>query len=235
MNDCINLTEFKTGIEIEKEINRIMLLAINYKISHMEANKEVEELIQYGRKIKEFSKEDYDSYMDRKNTKWNGEERTHIEFAINLKNGQKNEHKVLEYFVEYLKKRELKGRNREVRWKWYGSDRVGYIMIYNFWKRNDNPTKPDYIIWRDEHSIFVETKFFNSKYYPRFKVVNLNSYLKEEAFLAIGYKSKHYLFKKFGIEEILKNKKEWRWKQWTVVVSDKQLIDLLDKKIIKEI
>ncbi|HUS51797.1 MAG TPA: hypothetical protein VMZ91_16635, partial [Candidatus Paceibacterota bacterium] len=151
----IDLICLKTGLDVEKEINEIISSAINYSISHVEASKEIDKLFEYGKETGKFSKSEIADYMRRKNRHGNGRARTHLEFALNLFGGQKEEHKVFLHLVEWLKK----NKTEEIKWELHGSDYKGYLMIVDC-KNKKKVIEPDYRLYIGEKQSLVEAKSF---------------------------------------------------------------------------
>jgi hypothetical protein len=222
-----DIARFKTGEEIEKEFNRIILLAKYYEISHIEANSILEELFNYGSETGKFTKEEVKSYIDRKNCHKDGTPRTHLEFAFNLQRGQKKEHGVFLYLIEWLKK----NIEEEISWELNGSDLDGYIMIVH--KDRKKTFDPDYRVSIDTRKYLVEAKSFYES--PSFKIINLRKYKICKAIMIVKYDERYYLFKKASISDILKKVVENKWNQKVIHVDQNYIDELIEKDFIKEI
>ena len=233
MNKTINLDKYKTGLELEVEFNRIINLALSYKMSHVLAEELLTEIYNYGLKSKLFSISDHAFYMIRKNTNNDGSARTHLEMARNIKNSQKREHTAFLYCFKWFRK---KHPNEELSWMHYGSDEKGYIMIVNSKLRT--VVKPDYEVARENRILLIESKTFYNP--PEFKVANIIKYKKYEdedkiCYLLFRYKHKHYIVNFKGMEMLLKLPWKNKWKQNTVVMSEENIKIYLEKKYIKEL
>jgi len=216
----------KTGKDIEKEMNRIILIASAYQVSHIKANKELNELFNYGKETGKFSKAEIEDYMRRKNCHGNGRPRTHLEFAFNLSGGQREEHKVFLYLIEWLKK----GKTEEIKWELYGSDLKGYVMIVN---NKNNVIEPDYKLSIGEKSCLVESKSFYDV--PKFKIANLKKYKERGAYIIMKYDGRYYFCSVLSISYMLKQK-IIKWAEQDAVEINQKCIDkLIEKKVIREI
>ena len=67
MIDKIALEEFKTGLELEQEFNRIVKSALSYEMSHLEAEQILVGICEYGVESGIFPEADYQYYVRRKN------------------------------------------------------------------------------------------------------------------------------------------------------------------------
>ena len=227
--------DFKNGTEIEKELNRILLSYRPTPKKHNDANKMIDELLEYGLKTKKLRQGDVDYYNKRKNEHKNGDIRTHMEFYVNLKGGQKREHKVFLYFIEWLKEQEkIKGKNREIRWELYGSDMAGEIIICSsFGKEEIDYTEPDYKVFIGEKDFLVEAKSFFTD--PHFKIFNLEKYIKRDALMIFKYSNRYYLYGKTVMKNILKIKKTGTYGTEVVTTDQNYINELLKLRIIKEV
>jgi len=234
MIDTMDLTKFETGLDLEKEFNRIVLLARSYEISQVEAGEMLDEIYDYGVSTGKFTKSEQKYYMDRKNTNRDGSPRTHLQFALNLINGQAAEHKTFLYFVEWAKK-EKKGRT--ITWELNGSDLEGYVMIVKSDKlsnkNGDGITEPDYKLYVDKRKYLVEAKSFKTP--PFFKVNNLEKYKTRKAYLVFQYNKRYYIFRTPAIESLL----EFNYRDGCgqkIVQINQQILDILkEKETIQEI
>ncbi len=223
-----NKLQLKTGLEIEEEFNKVISLAITNKISHIEAERILDELFKYGEKTGKFSKKNVEYYMDRKNRHKNERPRTHLEFALNIYKGQKEEHEVFLYFVEWLEK----SRNEKIEWELNGSDLRGYMMIVN--KNKKEVIKPDYTVRIENKRCQIEAKSFRQP--PWFKIANLKEYEKCNASMIVKYNNRYYLFKLPSIIHMLKNKERIiGWNQEVIKINQNYINELIEKKFIKEI
>lgn len=230
MNNTIDLEKFKTGLELEKEFNRIIKLALTYQMDQIEAEQILEEIYDYGASSGKFTKGDQTYYKKRRNVRNNGTERTHLEMAKNIQECQKREHRVFLYFVEWLRK---ENPDDTVGWAYNGSDDVGYMMIVNDQLRN--VIEPDYKVKVGKRVRLIESKSFFTP--PTFKIANINRYRThgKKCFLVFRYKKKHYITGFYGMEHILKLPKIKKYKQPTVIMSEENMNKFLDKKWIKEL
>lgn len=236
--DMLDLSKFKTGIKLEREFNRIVTLARAYKISHIEADRLLDEIYDYGRKENLFTKKDHQKYLKRQNFHPDGRPRTHLDFALNLSRGQAGEHDVFLYFLKWSKRNIVEEEREErVKWDFNGSDLEGYIIIVDFSSRR-KCVEPDYKLIKDKTTRLIESKSF--KTVPFFKELNLLEYLREEAkgtkvFLVFRYLGRYYMLGSKAIRKILRMEKSYSCGQNVIEVSQKCIDDFLEKKIIKEI
>lgn len=230
MIETLNLEEFKTGLDLEKEFNKIVMLARTYSINHIEANNLLNEIYDYGMESGKFTKLDNKEYMRRRNTHRNGKQRTHLEFALNLSSSQVKEHQVFLYFIEWLKNH----NNVKIEWDFNGSDYDGYIMISSFYDRPDKEVsviEPDYKLFFSNRTYFVEAKSFFTP--PTFKVANLNKYIEiEKCYLVFKYFDQYYSMGLKGLKEISKMEKSYNWEQETIDVSQKNINNLVENNFI---
>lgn len=229
MIETLDLTKFKTGLELEEEFNRIIQLALDYKLSHVTAQDLLTEIYDYGRKSGKFPLEDHKNYMKRKN-KFHDRERTHLEMAMNIKQCQDREHKAFLYFVEWSKERYP---DKKIEWEYNGSDAQGYIMIVN--EKLRKTFEPDYKISIGDNVSLIEVKTFFIP--PTFKIRNIIKYrrFKENTcYMVFKHKSKYYLTGYNGMGEILKLPKRYEWDQNTVVMSEENINNFLEKNWIME-
>ncbi len=226
----LDLTKFDTGLKLEAEFNRIIQLALAFKLSHVEAGDILAEICDHGVKSGEFPKADYKYYMDRKNT-YGNRERTHLEMARNIRDSQKREHTAFLYFYKWFKN---KYPNEATSWIYHGSDQKGYIMIVNSQLRE--VIKPDYKITRNGKTILIEAKTFGNT--PTFKVANIRkyrSYGEKGCYLVFRYNEKHYISGFNGMGHFLELPFKNNWKQTTVVLSNANINSFLEKQYMKEI
>ncbi len=223
MIKTIDISKFKTGLDIEKEINRLILLAMNYEISHIIARERIDELFDYGKESKKFPKSDVDFYMKRRNCHRDGRPRTHLEFGLDLRKSQKKEHKVFLYFIDYLKKDGIK----EVTWELYGSDLDGYLKIINYHgKSKTSYSDPDYLVHKEDRDYLIEAKSFETP--PTFKIANLIKYKELKSYIVLKYLGKYYLFGSKAINLLFKEKRIQIHEQDGVMI-DQVFIDKLIK------
>jgi len=228
MIDQLDLTKFKTGLELEVEFNRVIQLALADKLNNISAEEMLTEIYDYGLKSKLFSRSDHKFYMRRKNTREN-RERTHLEMAMNIKNSQKKEHVAFLYCYKYLKQ---KHPNETLSWKYYGSDEKGYIMIVNSNLRT--VVEPDYEVTREDKIILIESKTFYNP--PKFKIANIKKYMTyEDCYLLFRYKQKHYIMNVKGMGRLLELPIVDDWKQGTVVMSEENIKFFLENEYMKEL
>jgi len=233
MIELIDLAIFKTGLDLEREFNRIIRLALHYEMSHVEAGERLDELYDYGVSSCKFTKRQNESYMNRKNFNRDGSVRSHFAFAQNLNKSQDNEHKVFLYFLKWLG--DLKP-NSNIVWDYNGSDSEGYMMIVS--PKVSKVIEPDYKITisnseGDELNKLVETKSFASE--PVFKVANLKKYVKMESYLSFKYNGQHYFTGINGMNEILKLDFTHNFGQDTVLMDDGVIQHFVNKTYFKEI
>jgi len=230
MIETLDLSKFKTGLELEKEFNRIIRLVIKNEITHSEADGLLDEIYEYGLNSGKFSEKDNIEYIERRNTHNDGRERTHLEFALNLSRSQIEEHRVYMYFIEWLKN----NTDKEVKWNFYGSDYDGYIFIVDYKNRNIDVTNPDYNLFMGSTLYFTEVKSFYS--IPRFKIINLIKYVNlKKCYLVFKYAGRYYSMGLNGLKKLLTMERGYNWKQETVDVSQKDINDLLKKKLLMEL
>ncbi len=235
MIDTMDLSKFKTGLDLEKEFNRIVLLARNYEMNHIEAEKMLTDIYDYGVKSGKFSKKNHKSYMGRRNCHKNGKLRTHLEFAFNLYNGQMNEHKTFLYLLEWTKSRH---RDKKITWELNGSDLEAYMMIVSFkngkkGKNGNCPSEPDYRLDIDDRSYLIEAKSFITP--PTLKIINLEKYEQRKSYIIIQYLKRYYLFRTPIITHLLKVRRENNWKQKTIELTQADLDKLVETSNIMEI
>jgi hypothetical protein len=231
MNDNFSFERFKksTSIGLEKIYNEIAIMARNKLITHDFANKKMEELYNYGIESGKFSRDDNISYLKRRNCRKNGKKRTHLEFALNLRKGQKDEEEVFLYFVKFMKKIHP---DKKIIWELYGSDHKGYVMIVNFHNRKKiHVSSPDYKMKIGNETSLVEVKSFNDP--PTFKICNLKEYKRCESYIVFRHIKTYYLCNPEGVKEILEMKKGYRWDQDVIKLSKIDLKWFLDEKYFK--
>jgi hypothetical protein len=226
----IDFEKFDTGLKLEAEFNRIKDLALSYKLSHVEAEEILIQILDHGLESGKFPKSDYDYYMRRRNTK-GGRKRTNLEMARDLEESQKKELVAFLYFYKWFKKQYP---NDNISWKNHGSDQKGYIMIVNSKLRK--VIEPDYEITKNGKTILIETKtFFLS---PIFKIANIKkyrSYGNKKCYLVFKYQDKHYLSGFYGMARFLELPIKENFEQPTVVMSDNNISKFVEQQFIKEI
>lgn len=230
MIETLDLQKSETGLELEAEFNRIIRLVIRNEMGHSEANVLLDEIYDYGIASGKFTKKDHVEYIKRRNCHKDDTERTHLEFALNLTRSQAQEHIVYMYFIEWLKK----NTNKKVDWEFNGSDYDGYIMIIDFYNRPKSVTNPDYNLFLGETIYYVEAKSFLTP--PTFKVANLRKYIKlRKCYLVFKYAGRCYSMGLDGLKKIMSMEQNDHWKQKTIDVSQKDINDLLENKLLMEL
>jgi hypothetical protein len=220
------LKQFKTVEEVEKEWNRIILLCRKFEKSHVEGDEELDALWDYAVESKILSPADIDGYMKRKNCHRDGRPRTHLEFALNLNFGQKDEHNAFLYFIDWLKNK----REDDIRWELNGSDMDGYVFLST---KSKKIFEPDYRVFIGEKSRLVESKSFHVQ--PTLKIVNLKKYKKRKAVIVLYSFGKHYLIKKGAINYLLE-KEIVIWSGYdSVELTSSDISELLEQKHMEEI
>lgn len=233
----ISKSEFESklsnGLDIEKEMNKIIYMVKTNDVRFEEGEKLFDELFEYGSKSGKLSKKDVRSYVQRRNKNSNGKIRSNLGFALNLCSGQVNEHKVMLYFCEWLKK----NISPNVTWELNGSDLEGYLIIVDFWNRLSKNkklvTEPDYTICINGKSFLLEAKSFYD--IIDFKVGNLEKYKKRESNLVIKCDKKYYFFRHSAIDFLLKQQTKEKWNQNVVNVTNELLQEMIKNNIVKEI
>jgi hypothetical protein len=229
MIETLDLTKFKTGLELEAEFNRIIDLAYSYKLSHVAAEEMLIEIYDYGVNSKLFSISDQEFYMNRKNRNLNGSIRSHLTMAMTIKNCQKKELVAFLYCFKCLRQ---KYPNEKLSWRNYGSDEKGYIMIVNSKLRT--VVEPDYEVTREDRVLLIESKTFHNP--PIFKIANIVKYRKyENCYLLFKYNDKHYIMHTNGMEKLLHLPKKHNFDQNTVVMSEENINKFLENKYMKEL
>ena len=228
----MDLSKFETGLDLEKEFNRIVTLARIYEMDHTEALSLLDEIYDHGVASGKFTKADNKDYMRRKNSHRNGKNRTHLDFALNLSSSQVQEHKVFMYFMEWMRKVNSKKKT----WYFNGSDYDGYIMISNFYDSPDGETcaaEPDYKLTMGDKEYFVEAKSFRVP--PNFKVANLKKYAGlKKCYLVFMYSNRYYSMGRDGLEKILGMGQGDCWDQKTIIISQEDIDDLVKNNLFLE-
>ncbi len=228
--ETLNLAQFKTGLELETEFNRIVKLAREYKMDHISADKLLSEIYDYGVKTNIFTKSEQEYYIKRRNSNSKGVSRKHLEFALNVCQSQKREHNVLLYYIKFLRNRYL---DKKIVWEFYGSDFEGYIMIVDTKNTYGNDvTQPDYKIRVEKDTYIVESKCFFTP--PTLKIANLHTYLDSKCYLIFKYMKGYYSTGTAGIKKLLKMKKTFKWGQDTVIISQTDIDKFIEKKLFME-
>lgn len=230
--ETLDLTQFKTGLELENYFNKIVMLAKTYQMNHVAANMLLDEIYGHGLKSGKFTKEENVSYLRRRNYNRDKTPRTHLEFALNLSRGQVQEHKVFLYFVDWLKK---VNPNKEIRWEFNGSDYEGYIMLIAVKNRPSKKTcvyEPDYKLYLGNEIYLVEAKSLGTPL--TFKILNLQKYLDAKCYLIFKYLNKYYSSGLSGIRQILSMEREPNWGQDTIIMSQNNIDKFLENKLFAE-
>lgn len=199
MNMMVDVTEEQ--LNKEKEYQDIVEMYVSKEITEEEAYYKIRDLLKKAYKDGIFSKDDIRSYNYRRDppsSKY--ATRSHIKFAMDLRNSHLGEVKTMKYFVASLQE-----TDNDVDYESLGTDDNGYVMVANFQKRYDTPNRPDYKVmwggkWRN-----VEVK--NFKPYIWIKLCNLEKYKEWKSYILIGWKGSYYLFCKKAVVHLLENMK----------------------------
>ena len=229
MNMMVDVTEEQ--LHIEKKHQDIVELYMSQEITEEESNNRIGALLKKAYKDGVFTRADISSYNYRRDpsSSENGM-RSHIDFAMFLRNSHTKEKKTVKYFVDALEK-----KGYEADYESFGTDDNGYVMIANFDKRYDTPNRPDYRVLWNKTWKNVEVKNFNGKIW--FKAANLEKYREWDSCIMISFNGLYYLFAKATVGYLLDNAKggftNVRGKPSVVITTDGENAHFSLKKLIE--
>lgn len=174
----------------EQKVQDIVELYASKDILENKANKEIGSLLKSGLKEGIFSRGDihnYNNRRDRKESEYG--QRSHIQFAMDLRRWNDEEKKTFQHFIFWMK--EVQGKD-DITYKSWGSDDNGYVMIANFDTRWNSPNRPDYKAWWNSKENNVEVKNFGKKIW--LKIPNLEKYREWDSYIAMGFNGAYLLF-----------------------------------------
>jgi hypothetical protein len=199
MNMMVDVTEEQ--LHIEKKHLDIVELYVSKEITEEEGNSRIGALLKKAYKDGVFTRDDISSYNYRRDPKSseNGM-RSHIKFAMDLRDTHLKEKKTVKYFVTALEK-----KGYEADYESFGTDDNGYVMIANFKKRYNTPNRPDYRVLWNETWKNVEVKNFNGRIW--LKAANLEKYREWDSCMLIRFDGVYCLFSKKTVGYLLDNVK----------------------------
>ena len=199
INMMVDVTEEQ--LNKEKEHQDIVEMYVSKGITEDEADEKIKVLLKKAYKDGIFTREDISSYNQRRDppsSKWGT--RSHIKFAMDLRNSHLEEVKTMEHFVTFWQE-----ADSDMDYESLGTDDNGYVMVANFWARFDTPNRPDYKVFWGGKWRHVEVK--NFKPYIWIKLCNLEKYKEWKSYILIGWEGSYYLFCKKAVTHLLENMK----------------------------